>query len=131
MADRSDRFHLAVDCVAMEVVTHLPHLCAQLDPLEKQLSMLRPGGRGQQAVTNHIAHLVMHSHWTVLSVLYRLIPVVGESSTLASTLAMSSWGCSSGSAQFLKEAYTTIRRLLAHAAVKYSQVGLQWIISND
>ena len=81
-ADRSDRFHLAVDSVAMEIGTYLPQLCAQLDTLEEQLSMLRPGGRGQQAVTNHIAHLVMHSHWTVLSVLYQLIPVVGESSSI-------------------------------------------------
>ena len=81
MADHSDRFHLGVDSVTMEIVADLPHLCTQLDPLEEQLSMLKLGGWGQQAVTNHIAHLVMHSHWTVLSVLYRLVPVVGKSST--------------------------------------------------
>ena len=86
MADRSDRFHPAVDSVAMEIVTRLSPMCMQLDPLEEQLSMLSLGGRGQQAVTNHLVHLVMHSHWTVLSVFYRLVPVSGKFQNLFSSL---------------------------------------------
>lgn len=78
MADHHDKFHPAVDRIAMEIVTHLSPMCLQLDPLEEQLGMLSLGGRGQQAVTNHFVHLALHSHWTVLSVLYRLVPVIGK-----------------------------------------------------
>ena len=62
----------------MEIADQFPLLLLQLEPLEETLSGLIPGGRGQQALTNQIIHLVLHIYWTIISVLYRLVPIIGE-----------------------------------------------------
>lgn len=65
--------------MAEVLVTNLPIILAHVEPLECLLGSPGTTSGRQQSCACHMTRLSLHIHWTVLSVGYRLAPVVGES----------------------------------------------------
>ena len=63
--------------LAKTLVAHLSLLVGDLDPLETTLSMLSHR-TVQQTCSGHMTRLSLHVHWTVLCVMFRMIPHLGE-----------------------------------------------------
>ena len=59
--------------------THLPIIMGHVQPLECLLRIPSTISGRQQSCACHMTRLSLHIHWSVLSVAYRLAPLVGES----------------------------------------------------
>lgn len=69
--------------LAEVVVTHLPIIMEHVQPLEGLLGTHSTTSGWQKSCACHMTRLSLHIHWTVLSVAYRLAPLVGKSRLMA------------------------------------------------
>ena len=119
--------------LAKTLVAHLSLLVGDLDPLETTLSMLSHR-TVQQTCSGHMTRLSLHVHWTVLCVMFRMIPHLGEGceggrggvegdqqSSVTHAPLLSPAGVSS----FLQQARHTMAALLSHAASSWNSLSLQ------
>lgn len=65
--------------LAEVLVTHLPIIVGHVQPLECLLATPSTTSGRQQSCACHMTRLSLHVHWSVLSVAYRLAPLVGRS----------------------------------------------------